>query len=99
MTPAGEDTSQVRLLHGLAKIHASFDDPNLVSRAGLIPVMALAQRAGLAAVAGDYVAIADRCGVNPQLKVPCLVAGIAAGADSIVWTITEFPRVERIAIT
>jgi hypothetical protein len=35
----------VRLLHELAKIHASFDDPNLVSRAGLVPVMALAQRA------------------------------------------------------
>ena len=25
----------MRLLHELAKIHASFDDPNLVSRAGL----------------------------------------------------------------
>ena len=36
----------MRLLHGLAKIHATFDDPNLVSRAGLVPVMALAQRAG-----------------------------------------------------
>jgi hypothetical protein len=32
----------VRLLHSLAKIHATFDDPNLVSRAGLVPVMALA---------------------------------------------------------
>jgi hypothetical protein len=38
----------MRLLHGLARAHASFDDPNLVSRAGLVPVMALAQRAGLA---------------------------------------------------
>jgi hypothetical protein len=35
----------VRLLHELAKIHATFDDPHLVSRAGLVPVMALAQRA------------------------------------------------------
>ncbi len=73
----------MRLLHGLAKIHASFDDPNLVSRAGLVPVMALAQRAGLAALAGEHVAIADRCGVNAHLKVPCLVAGMVAGADSI----------------
>ena len=32
----------MRLLHDLAKIHARFDDPNLVSRAGLVPVMALA---------------------------------------------------------
>ncbi len=73
----------MRLLHGLAKIHASFDDPNLVSRAGLVPVMALAHRAGLAALAGEHVAIADRCGVNVHLKVPCLVAGMVAGADSI----------------
>ena len=36
----------MRLLHGLGKIYATFDDPNLVSRAGLVPVMALAQRAG-----------------------------------------------------
>jgi hypothetical protein len=71
------------LLHDLAKIHASFDDPNLVSRAGLVPVMALAQRAGLTTLAGEQVAIADRCGVNPHLKVGCLVAGMAAGADSI----------------
>jgi hypothetical protein len=35
----------VRLLHYLAKIHATFDDPSLVSRAGLVPVMALARRA------------------------------------------------------
>jgi hypothetical protein len=73
----------VRLLHGLAKIQASFDDPNLVSRAGLVPVMALAQQAGLAALASEHVAIADRRGVNPYLKVPCLVAGMIGGADSI----------------
>ena len=33
----------MRLLHDLVKTHASFDDPNLVSRAGLVPVMALAE--------------------------------------------------------
>jgi len=73
----------VRLLHGLAKIHATFDDPNLVSRAGLVPVMALAQRAGLAALADEHVRITRPCGVNPQVKVPCLVAGMIGGADSI----------------
>ena len=46
---------QVRLLHGLARTHASFDDPNLVSRAGLVPVMALAQRAGLADLVAEHV--------------------------------------------
>jgi hypothetical protein len=73
----------VRLLHELAKTHASFDDPNLVSRAGLVPVMALAQRAGLGDLAGEQVRIARPCGVNARVKVGCLVAGMIAGADSI----------------
>jgi hypothetical protein len=70
-------------LHGLGKIHATFDDPNLVSRAGLVPVMALAQRAGLGDLAEGHLRIARPCGVNPQVKVPCLVAGMIGGADSI----------------
>src|SRR5262249_13783071 len=78
-----EDTSQVRLLHELAKISATFDDPHLVSRAGLVPVMALAQRAGLSSLVEEHVRIGRLCGVNAQLKVPCLVAGMIAGADSI----------------
>jgi len=73
----------MRLLHGLARTHASFDDPNLVSRAGLVPVMALAQGCGLADLAAGHVKITSRTGVNADLKIPCLVAGMAAGADSI----------------
>ena len=73
----------MRLLHGLAKTCATFDDPNLVSRAGLVPVMALAQRAGLADLVAEHVRIGHRCGVNAHLKVPCLAAGMIAGADSI----------------
>jgi Transposase DDE domain group 1 len=73
----------MRLLHDLGKTHASFDDPNLVSRAGLVPVMALAQRCGLVDLAGEHVRIGRPAGVNADLKVGCLVAGMAAGADSI----------------
>src|ERR1700724_4406366 len=50
---------------------------------GLVPVMALAGRCGLADLVREHVTIASRTGVNPDLKVPCLVAGMAAGADSI----------------
>jgi hypothetical protein len=71
------------LLHGLAKTCATFDDPNLVSQAGLVPVMALAQRAGLPDLVAEHVRIGRACGVNAQLKVPCLAAGMIAGADSI----------------
>jgi hypothetical protein len=70
-------------LHSLAKIHATFDDPNLVSRAGLVPVMALAQRAGLGDLVEGHVRIGRKCGVNPQVKVPGVVAGMIGGADSI----------------
>jgi hypothetical protein len=72
---------QVRLLHDLGKIHATFDDPNLVSRAGLVPVMALAQRAGLAGLAGEQVRIARPCGVNAAVKG---TANSARGAASFV---------------
>ncbi len=37
------------ILHALARTHASFDSPDLVSRVGLVPVMALARQAGLVA--------------------------------------------------
>ncbi len=73
----------MRLLHTPAKTRASFDDPNLVSHAGLVPVMALAQRAGLGDLITEHVRPGGECGVNAQLKVGCLVAGLAAGAGSI----------------
>jgi Transposase DDE domain group 1 len=73
----------VRLLHELAKIHATFDDPHLVSQAGLVPVLALAERAGLGGLTAEHVRISRPCGVNAQVKIGCLVAGMTAGADSI----------------
>ena len=73
----------MRLLHELAKIHATFDDPHLVSQAGLIPVMTVAERAGLGDLAAEHVRIARPCGVNAPVKIACLAAGMAAGADSI----------------
>jgi hypothetical protein len=73
----------VRLLHSLARTRASFDDLNLVSHAGLVPVMALAQRTGLGDLVEEHVRPDGQCGVNAQVKILCLVAGMAAGADSI----------------
>ena len=58
----------MRLLHELGKIHATFDDPHLVSRAGLVPVMALAQRAGLDRLVAEHVRPGGECGVNAQLN-------------------------------
>ena len=61
----------MRLLHDPAKTHASFDGPNLVSRAGLVPVMALAERCGLTNLVGEHVRIGAKCGVNADLKAGC----------------------------
>jgi hypothetical protein len=60
-----------------------FDDPNLVSHGGLVPVAALAERCGLPELLAEHVRPGGECGVNAHLKVSCLVAGMAAGADSI----------------
>src|SRR5260370_5541002 len=45
--------------------------------------MTLAGRGGLAGLVAEHVAPGGECGVNAHLKVACLVAGMAAGADSI----------------
>src|SRR5467141_2477883 len=45
--------------------------------------MALAQRARLGDLVAGHVRPGGPCGVNAAAKVPCLVAGMAAGADSI----------------
>jgi hypothetical protein len=64
-------------------VTAVFDDPNLVSCAGLAPVLQLAERAGLQKLVAGHVRI-DKAGArNAHLKIPCLVAGMVAGADSI----------------
>jgi hypothetical protein len=62
---------------------ARFDDPNLVSCAGLVPVAALAQQCGLAGLADEHLSVPTDKGSNAGAKVSCLVAGMVAGADSI----------------
>jgi hypothetical protein len=62
---------------------AGFDDPNLVSCAGLIPVMRLAERAGLHDLARTRVRVPGSAGANAEVKVSALVAGMVAGADTI----------------
>ena len=63
---------------------ARFDDPNLVSAAGVVPVMRLAAEAGLAQLAGGLLTVPTDKGANPGGKVTALVCGIVAGADSIM---------------
>jgi DDE family transposase len=72
--------------HAASAVDVVFDDPNLIADAGLIPVVALAEQVGLPELVTEMVRItgaANSAGVNPAAKVMSLVAGMAAGADSI----------------
>ena len=73
----------MKLSHTLPATSAVFDDPNLVSAAGLVPVLALADRAGLRRLADEHLSVPGDKGANAGLKVASLVAGMVAGADSI----------------
>ncbi len=73
----------MRLSHTLGRTSAAFDDPNLVSAGGLLPVLALAESAGLRQLADEHLSVPTDKGANAGLKVSSLVAGMVAGADSI----------------
>lgn len=66
---------------------AVFDDDNLVSCAGLVPVMRLAEQTGLPGLLAGKVKITSskiKSGAaNPAPKLATLIAGMCAGADSI----------------
>lgn len=73
----------MQLSHSGSRVVAVFDEPNLVSCAGLAPVMALAGRVELGELAADMLTLSGTGGANAAVKVPALVAGMVAGADSI----------------
>jgi hypothetical protein len=73
----------MRLSHTLGRTSVAFDDPNLVSAGGLVPVLALAERAGLRNLADEHLSVPTDKGANAGLKVASLVGGMVAGADSI----------------
>ena len=60
-------------------IRPSFDDPNLVSAAGLVPVLRLAESAGFYDLLGELTVSSP----NATAKAACVVGGMLAGADSI----------------
>lgn len=73
----------MQLSHNRPVRSAVFDDPNLVSSAGLVPMLALARSAGLRRLADQHLSVPTDKGANAGSKVASLVAGMVAGADSI----------------
>ena len=73
----------MQVSHSVRAVSASFDDPNLVSAAGLVPILKLAEKAGLHRLADQWLSVPTDKGANAGLKVASLVGGMVAGADSI----------------
>ncbi|MFT4051912.1 MAG: IS1380 family transposase, partial [Microbacterium sp.] len=63
--------------HGIVPV---FDDRNLVSHAGLVPVLELAEKAGLSGLIEESSTLPA---VNAAIKVRTILGGMLAGADSI----------------
>jgi len=77
----------VKLSHAWRRSAAVFDDENLVSCAGLVPVLELAEQAGLSVLLDEHVVF--RCeriksgAANPAAKLTSVIAGMVCGADSV----------------
>ena len=77
----------MQVSHSFAADSAVFDDGNLVSCAGLVPVMTLAEQTGLIELLDSRIHIAEpriaSGSANPAPKLATVIAGMCAGADSI----------------
>jgi hypothetical protein len=77
----------VQVSHRFAAESAVFDDEHLVSLAGLVPVMRLAEQTGLPHLLAEKVGIAEPTiksgSASPGPKLATLIAGMCTGADSI----------------
>jgi hypothetical protein len=76
----------MQVSHTPAAVSAAFDDENLIAHAGLVPVMRLAERCGLARLTAQKVKLSgakNSAGASADAKVTSIVAGMATGADSI----------------
>lgn len=77
----------MQVSHTFTADSAVFDEDNLVSCAGLVPVMALAEQTGLAELLDEKVCITESKiasgAANPAPKLATLIAGMCAGADCI----------------
>lgn len=73
----------MRSSHTPARTTVRFDDPNLVSHAGLVPLLRLTENIDLPTLADQMVRLGGPAGANPAAKITTILAGMTAGADSI----------------
>ena len=80
-------TLSVQGSHAWRGDSAVFDEENLVSHAGLVPLMELAEQTGLSRLLDEHVRFTSERvksgAANATPKLTSIIAGMAAGADSI----------------
>src|SRR3954470_16037627 len=85
--PGSREALSVRVSHRFTAGSARFDEDNLVSDAGLVPLLELAEQTGLADIIAEKVSITTprikSAAANPAPKLLTVIAGMCAGADSI----------------
>jgi hypothetical protein len=84
---SSREALSVRVSHRFTTGSARFDEDNLVSDAGLVPLLELAEQTGLPQIIAEKVSITNpriKSGAaNPVPKLVDVIAGMCAGADSI----------------
>src|SRR3954466_2946884 len=85
--PSGREALSVRVSHRFTSGSARFDEDNLVSDAGLVPLLGLAEQTRLPQIIAEKVSIKTsriKSGsANPVPKLLGVIAGMCTGADSI----------------
>src|SRR6186997_215095 len=84
---SSREALSVRVSHRFTAGSARFDEDNLVSHAGLVPLLGLAEQTGLPNIIAGKVSITTpriKSGsANPAPKLLGVIAGMCAGSDSI----------------
>src|SRR4051795_8311476 len=84
---SSREALSVRVSHRFTAGSARFDEDNLVSDAGLVPLLGLAEQTRLPQILSETVSIKTsriKSGaVNPAPKLLSVIAGMCVGADSI----------------
>src|SRR4249919_4272721 len=85
--PSSREALSVRVSHRFTAGSARFDEDNLVSHAGLVPLLGLAEQTRLSRIIAGKVSITrpriKSGAANPAPKLLAVIAGMCTGADSI----------------
>ena len=87
----------MQVSHTRSALSASFDEPNLIGSAGLVPMMELAAEAGLHQLAKGRLTVPTDKGANAGAKIAALVNRPGSDGGSFYWILTKVWSVRFVA--